>query len=92
MRKRITRIAPVQLGKVSAVLSATFSIPVALFLAVVTAFAPAGQGKPLALILAVPVFYVVFGFVFMAFSAWIYNLVAKWTGGVEFVTVEMPDT
>ena len=91
MRKRITRIAPLQLGKVSAVLYAIFSIPIALFLAVASSFGPPEQAKSLALILVIPVFYIVFGFLFMALVAWIYNQVAKWTGGIEFVTVEMPE-
>jgi len=91
MRKRITRIAPLQLGKVSAVLSALFSIPIALLLLVVSLLGPPEKAKPLALILAIPVFYILFGFLFMALVAWIYNQVAKWTGGIEFVTVQMPD-
>ena len=37
--------------------------------------------------LLVPVFYGVMGFVFGVIGAAIYNLVAKWTGGIEF-TVE----
>ena len=91
MRKRITRVAPFQLGKVSAVLYAIFTIPIALVLGIASAFGPPAQSKPLALILAIPVFYVVFGFLFMAFVAWLYNVVAKWTGGIEYVTVEVPD-
>jgi len=28
--------------------------------------------------------YGIFGYVFTALTAWIYNVVAGWTGGVEF--------
>jgi hypothetical protein len=91
MRKRITRIAPIQLGKVFAVLYAIFSIPIALIMIVAASFAPPGKSVPLAMLLAIPVFYVAFGFIFMALAAWLYNLVAKWTGGIEYVTQEMPD-
>ena len=42
MRKRITLIAPIQLGKVFAVLYAIFSIPIALIMIVAASFAPPG--------------------------------------------------
>lgn len=30
-----------------------------------------------------PVFYLIFGYIWTAFSAWIYNIVAKYTGGIK---------
>ena len=90
MRKRLTRVAPFQLGKVFAVLYAIFSIPIALIMAIVASFAP-GKSMPLGFIIAIPVFYIVFGFLFMALAAWLYNLVAGWTGGIEYDTQEMTD-
>ncbi len=47
MRQRITRVAPVQLGKVFAVLYAIVSIPIALIMGIAASFAP-GQSMPLA--------------------------------------------
>jgi hypothetical protein len=91
MRKRISRIAPVQLGKVCAVLYAIFSIPIAAIMAIAALFAPENSGKSFGLIIAMPVFYIVFGFIFMAIGALLYNLVAKWVGGVEYMTEEIPD-
>jgi len=91
MRKHITRIAPFQLGKVFAVFYALFSIPFALIMGIGASFAPSSQHVPVALIVALPIFYVVFGFLFTAVAAWLYNLVAKWTGGVEYETEDMPD-
>ena len=91
MRKRITRISPWQLGKVLAVLYAIFSIPIALVMGVAASFQPPGRSLPWAMIVAIPIFYVVFGFLFSALGAWLYNLVAKWTGGVEYEAQEMPD-
>lgn len=91
MRKRITRIAPFQLGKVFAVLYAIFSIPIALIMGIAASFAPSEQSMPLAMIVAIPVIYIVFGFLFTALAAWIYNVVAKWTGGVEYVAEEVTD-
>lgn len=90
MRKRITRIAPLQLGKVFAVLYAIISIPIALIMALAASFGSAEQSIPLWMIVAIPVFYVVFGFLFTALAAWLYNVAARWTGGVEYETGEVP--
>lgn len=39
-----------------------------------------------------PVLYLVFGFIFTAIAAWVYNLAAGWVGGVEHtsITVDSP--
>lgn len=91
MRKRITRIAPVQAGKVSAVLYGLISLPFALIMALTIMASPARNNVSMVLIIAMPVLYVLFGFLFSALTAWLYNVAAKWTGGIEFVTEEMPD-
>ena len=54
-------------------------------------FAPRHGAMPLAFIIALPVMYIVFGFIFMALGALIYNLAARWVGGIEFTTEEVPD-
>jgi hypothetical protein len=91
MRKRITRIAPIQLGKVFAVLYALFSIPIVLIMLAAASFGDGAQAMPMAMVLAIPVIYVVFGFIFTAIAGWIYNVVAKWTGGVEYEAMEVSD-
>lgn len=91
MRKRISRIAPIQLGKVAAVLYGIFSIPVAVIMGIAALFAPRHGAMPLVFILALPVMYIVFGFIFMALGALIYNLAARWVGGIEFTTEEVSD-
>ena len=90
MRKRIKRVAPFQIGKVFAVLYAIFSIPIALIMAVAGSMGGA-QSMPMAMIIAIPVIYVVFGFIFTAIAAWLYNVVAGWTGGIEYVTEDVAD-
>ena len=98
MKKRIARIAPLKTGIVLAVLYAllaVFMVPVFLLMgigAAATAVRQGGAQLPFAFIFGagafmLPVFYGVIGFVFGVISAAIYNLVAKWTGGIE-VTVE----
>lgn len=91
MRKRITRIAPFQLGKVTAVLYALLSIPLVLIMALGSRLNPSAEAMPLWFIVVIPVIYIVIGFMFTAFFAWIYNVVAKWTGGIEFESVEVTD-
>jgi hypothetical protein len=39
-------------------------------------------------VIFLPVIYAVLGFIGGVIAAFIYNLVAKWTGGVEFTTEE----
>ena len=92
---RIKRIAPLQFGKVLAVLYGLLSLIIVpfytMFLALAS-FAPPqrGGGAPtimlgfgVIMILILPVFYACMGFIFGVISAFIYNLVASWIGGIE---------
>ena len=89
MRKRITRFAPMQVAKVFAVLYALVSIP----FAAIAFFAGSmgGQGMPVWLVVVIPVIYLVFGFIFTAIAAWLYNLVAGWTGGIEYTAEDVSE-
>lgn len=89
MRKRISRISPVQLGKISAVFYAIFSIPFALIFGITSALSASKDAVSWGLIIAIPIFYVAFGFLFMALGAWLYNVIVKWTGGIEFESEEV---
>ncbi|HEX4331072.1 MAG TPA: hypothetical protein VH040_02935 [Usitatibacter sp.] len=92
MRKRISRIAPVQLGKVAAVVYGVLSIPIMAIMAIAALFGPhANSTVSLVMIVVFPIIYIVFGFIFMALGALIYNLAAKWVGGIEFVTEEVSE-
>jgi uncharacterized protein YqgC (DUF456 family) len=91
-------VAPLQLGIVAGIFYALFSliiVPFFLLVAVVSAFMPhnqqsgalqAGMGIGLGLLFAVlaPVLYGAMGFIFGALGALLYNLIAGWTGGIEF--------
>ena len=99
MTKKLKRIAPLQLGIVAGVFYALFSliiVPIFILIAIASAFAPHPQGPGaispgigigLGLIFAVlaPVMYGAMGFIFGALAGLVYNFVAKWTGGIEFV-------
>ena len=72
-------------------------VPFLLLAALISAVAPhpagsggalaAGVGIGMSLIFAVlaPIIYGVLGFIFGALGALIYNLVASWVGGIEYV-------
>ena len=98
MTRKLKRIAPLQLGIVAGVFYALFSlilVPIFLLMAIASALAPhtegstatqSGIGVGLGLVFAVlaPILYGVMGFIFGALAGLVYNLVAKWTGGIEF--------
>lgn len=85
MKKRITRFGVYQTAKVFGVmyffLTAIFAIPFGLIALV------SGLGNEIGFsggfILLVPFLYALIGFLFSALGCAIYNLIAKWTGGIE---------
>ncbi len=97
MTKRISHIAPVQFGTVLAATYALLSLIFVpfflLFALVLPHFAPPNasmtqpQGFPggfAVMAIVLPIMYAVLGFIFGVIGALIYNLVAHWTGGIEF--------
>jgi len=83
-KRRLKRIAPLQLGKIFAllygILGLIFVIPFFIIASLATPASPLPFGK--ACILLFPVIYAVLGFVFGVLGAAIYNVVAKWIGGI----------
>ena len=92
---RIKRIAPLQLGKVLAILYGLLGLVFIPFLLVFTLFGaaaggqhnPAGMalgiGMGLGMVIVLPLMYAFFGFIGGLLSGFIYNLVAGWVGGIE---------
>ena len=91
MRKRIVRVSPIQAGKVLAVLYGIISLPFALTVAIAGALGKGKGGLSILVAFMLPFIYMVFGFIFTAFAAWLYNHVANWTGGIEFESEEQPE-
>ena len=97
MNKRIKRIAPLKTGIVLGVLYALMSLIMVPFMmiagiGVAAAAKQSGTPVPFAFLFGIgalflPVLYGAIGFIFGVIGAAVYNLVAKWTGGIE-VTVE----
>jgi hypothetical protein len=89
--RRIKRVAPLQLGKMLAVLYGCLGVlflPIFLIASAVASRLPSQQrvgvlAFGLGFAICMPIFYAVMGFVFGALTALIYNLVAKWIGGIE---------
>jgi len=105
MKRRLASVSPLQLGIVLAVLYGLISliivVPMGLIFAGVSASGAhnAAQGASPALIggmvggfmmILLPILYAVLGFIGGVIAGAIYNLVAKWTGGIEFTVVDAP--
>ncbi|MBS0366026.1 MAG: hypothetical protein JSR67_09410 [Proteobacteria bacterium] len=95
MSKRISRIAPWQAGKQFAIvyfiLSLFFVIPMML----IASFAPMPPGPAhkfsAGMLVAFPFLYALAGLIFVPLGCWIYNLAAKFTGGVQVSVVDDAD-
>jgi hypothetical protein len=84
MTKRLIRIAPWQAGKVFAVIYFCINLLVVIPMGVITAASPAVKGMPPpALLVFVPFAYALFGLIFVPLCCWVYNLSARFTGGIE---------
>jgi len=97
MKKNLTRIAPLRAGIVLGILYGLFSlilVPVFLVFALLFAKtgspAPAFMGMGFGIIL--PAIYAVFGFLGGVIMAALYNLIAGWTGGLEFEVKDVEPT
>jgi hypothetical protein len=87
LKKQIINITPIQTAKVFALLYFVMSISFVALMAISFAFTP-GPRPPIGILFAMPFIYLVFGFIFTALGAWVYNLVAGWVGGIEYTSTE----
>ncbi len=91
IKRRIKSIAPLQLGKMLAILYGIMGllvVPLFLIMPMIGSQLPAQQRAGMMVFgvgfaLCMPIIYAVMGFVFGALGAVIYNLIAKWIGGIE---------
>ena len=92
MEKELKRIAVLQTGKMLAILYAFVGLFMLPFMLIAVLVSLAGHGGVESLLMMAPmaimiVFYPIMGFVGGILLAALYNLVAKWVGGLRF-TVE----
>jgi hypothetical protein len=96
MTKRLKHIAPLQLGIVLGTLYAAISLiflPIVILISIVGAKSQNGGGflaGGLLFIIFIPVIYGILGFIGGVISGAVYNLIAKWTGGIEFTLADVP--
>jgi hypothetical protein len=90
VKRHIKHIGPLQLGVTLAVLNAILGLLVAPIIILSISLAPNAHrqlppifGIGMGLVIAVPIFYGVGGFMLGLISGAVYNLVAKMTGGIE---------
>jgi hypothetical protein len=92
-KRRIKRIGPLQLGKMLALLYGIMGLifaPIVLGMSALAAALPNQSHRPAVFawgtgffVLLMPILYAAMGFVFGLIGAVIYNLVARFVGGIE---------
>jgi hypothetical protein len=87
MKKQITRISVVQTSKVVALLYAIISLIYTIIGAFMVAFGSKGIKAMGMVYVFMPIIMLILGFLMMLLFCWLYNVVAKWVGGIE-VTIE----
>jgi hypothetical protein len=95
MKKQLTNISPLRAGIVLGALYGLLGLIFVPFFLLVAVFGSKSGGAPAAFggaffAILFPVFYAVGGFIGGIIAAAIYNLVAKWTGGLEFEFRDVP--
>ena len=91
MTKQLIAVSPGQTAKVLALLWFAFTLPLVLLMGLAFFSSNAPHKPPIGFLLLMPVFYAVLGYLFTLYGAWIYNLVAKRAGGIQFTTIEVKD-
>jgi hypothetical protein len=96
---RIKRIGVLQTAKLAAILYFIFSAIIMIPIGLISIFAGSAFGGGSGLfggifggtfMIIMPIIYAVLGFIFVAIACLIYNLVAKFVGGIE-IELENPD-
>jgi hypothetical protein len=98
MRKRLSRVAPLQLGIVLAALYGLLSlifVPFIVLITILTAMHHTNGPKPIGIVggvvmlILLPILYTVLGFIFGVLGGAVYNFVATLTGGIEFTVTDL---
>lgn len=87
---RVRHLGVAQLAKTMGVLDALLGLVFAVCFFLIGSVVPtSGLGKTfpmggIGVVVLIPLLYGFFGYIIGALIAWLYNVVAGWTGGVEF--------
>lgn len=91
MKKRITHINPWQLGKIlGGVYFALLLILMPIFVIAMVMSHSLGRSEGLFLVMGAPIIYGIVGFIAGVIIGAVYNLLAKWTGGIEVTVEDVP--
>ncbi|MFN3791570.1 hypothetical protein [Massilia sp.] len=94
MKIQIVNVSVGQTAKVLAVLYTVMSLPIMLFVTAagfVGGGLGAGIGVAIMTLLIAPLVYGLLTFLFAGLVAWLYNLVARRVGGLEYSIADMSD-
>ena len=93
MTYRVSRVSVLQAAKMFGVLYAIMGLIIIPFFYVVARAVPSGSSPFGGVwLLLLPILYGCLGFVVTAIAAAIYNLVARWIGGIEVELAAPPNT
>jgi hypothetical protein len=92
VKRKVTRIAPWQAGKVFALIYFLFGLVFAIPFSLIALFVAPAAGQPplgfgLGFAIGLPFLYGIAGLIFVPIACWVYNFVATLVGGLE-VNVE----
>ena len=90
MRRQLTYVSPLQMAKVFALLYFVISVPFCALAFVSMMFVPQVSFATPVMLIGMPFLYAVFGFIITFLAAWFYNFVVKYTGGIEYTSVDLP--
>ena len=91
MKKTITSIDPLSAAKVMAMLYFIITIPFMVLMLIISMFTPGHHQffGSLVMLFVLPFVYAVFGFIFTLIGAWLYNIIAKMVGGIQYTSTEV---
>lgn len=90
MKKQIINISPFQTAKIFALVYFLLSLPLICIMAIMFLFSPAPH-PPMGFLIIFPFLYLIFGFIFTALGAWVYNIAASWVGGIEYTSITIEE-
>lgn len=90
MRRQISHVSPLQTAKVVAMLYFVIALPLCLLVYVSMLFVPQASFATPVMLIGLPFMYAVLGFFFTLLATWLYNFVAKYTGGIEYTSIDLP--
>jgi hypothetical protein len=88
MKKRISHISPLQAGIVEGALMGIMTLIFVPFFLIATLLGHGGFG--VIFVIFIPLIYAVVGFIAGVIAAFVYNLIAKFTGGIEITLTDAP--